>query len=243
MFKQGRRTAYLLLAVAMMLSPTADQSARAVSSLTLNGAAASVLRLSAGTTDGGMTASMKNGEATGAQASGGALDSENATTTLDFGDLARGDGRLITGSMALRIRSNCRYKITMSRVNFVASNLQVAGTDVSGTADGGSFIRVTAGPSPKATGADANAHGCVVVSELTGTGVPLSQIQSGAVTASSSVVARGEPASLRGSFASSGNAVDLPINFSCPSGMQIGPVRGGTGTFQATVQFEIFPER
>lgn len=246
MFKQqaGKRIAYSVVsAVFLILLNVAEKPACAVSNVTLTGSAGHILMLSAGATADGAPASMQHGEQTGARAVGAAIDSSNAVATLDFGDLSKGDGTPITGSVGLRIRSNCRYKVTMSRGSFVANNLQVRGVDVSGAEDGGTFIRVTAGPRAIPTGPDGNAEQCLISSNLVNGGIALSQLSSGSVSAGSSLVANGQPASLRGSMRSDSNAVDLPVNFSCPTGMQIGPVKAGSGSFQATVQFEIFPER
>src|SRR5262249_20862804 len=138
--------------------------------------------------------------------------------------------------------SNCSFHLFMSRQDYYADNLQFLGRNVSGASDGGSFIRVTAGPNVTASGRDADASTCHLAGALTSNGVPLSQLSSGAVSRGSTLVASGNAVSLRGSKISPSNAVDIPLKFSVPTGTALGPLNGGTGRFSATIQIAAIPD-
>jgi hypothetical protein len=211
----------------------------AVATVRLAGSVASVLSLSSGSpAGGGASAIIVSDSGTGAGVSPAPLDSEDFSSSIDFGDLSAGNGSPAIAALGLRVRSNCNYKLTMSKPNFSATNLHYKGRNISGSTDGGTFITVSAGPNPIG-GADANVSGTQI--RLPGNGVPLSLVTSGGVNSESTLVATGTKASRRGGPTSSGNGIDIPVSFTVPTGMELGPVDGGTqGTFTATVQFGIF---
>jgi hypothetical protein len=215
--------------------------ADAIVSISLQGSADRILCIAAGDSGGGAPVAVEN-NTTGASASGATLNQEDFTAAVDFGDLSRGDGSPVTATVGLRMRSNCKFKLVMSRQTFTATNLQFRGRDVSGSTDGGSFITVSADPSVYPTGGDANPDGCLVSNFLTSAGLPLSQLTEGGATTSSTVVATGNKISLRGSKLSPGNAVDIRLRFHCPTGTVIGPVTPGAGKFSGSIQLAAFPE-
>lgn len=217
--------------------PAAD----ALVTCTISATISSIITLQAGSLNGSTTCTaITSANTTGATVTGATADQQDFTTNIDFGDLARGDGNPVVATVAVRVRSNTPYKITMARTSFNANNLQYKGRDVSGTADGGSFIKVSAGPEARNSGSQGNAGGCLIAARLTA-GIPLSDLTAGSATAASTLVASGKRASFGGSKSSAGNAVDIPLHFECPTGMDIGPVSGEAGTFQGSVQINAFP--
>jgi hypothetical protein len=158
---------------------------------------------------------------------------------IDFGDLSTGNGQPVVGSVGVRVKGNANYNVTISQMSFTAKDLQVANKDVSGSGDQGSFITVRVG-SHSGSGSRANPGQTKVNGQLNG-GMRLSQVSYGPVTAESTRVAGGGPPSTGGTMNSSDNAVDIPVYFSVPTGLEIGPAPGAsTGSFQATIQLGIF---
>jgi hypothetical protein len=139
----------------------------------------------------------------------------------------------------LRVRSNTPFRIVMARTNFSATNLQYKGSDVSGSTDGGSFITVVAGPDIRPTGSKADSSACAI-SPVLGQGLLLSQVSAGTPSKSSTAVISGGSVSRGGNAYSVDNAVDIPVQFRCASGMDIGPVSGTNGSFQCTVELAAF---
>lgn len=224
-----------LVTALMLLISAAVLPCDAIVRVALSGAAEQVLTLSAGEVDSGGTASITSANLTGASAIGGARDQEDFSSSIDFGDLSRGDGQPMVATIGLRIRSNCYFNVVITRDTYSAKNLQYMGRDVSGSADGGSFIHVNVGQA-RATGSEADASSLRLSSALSGAGIPLSQLTSGTPGANSTVLASGAPVSRSGNRSSPGNAVDIPVRFAVPTGTSIGPISGGVGTFSATVQ-------
>jgi hypothetical protein len=210
------------------------------SNLTISGSYGSSIRLSAGTPSaaGGRTANV-TGANTQGTAIGSAQDSEDFTATIDFGDLAKGDGSPVTGVVGLRVRSNTSFKLTTSAVQFQTNGLRYV-DKVIDNADGGSFIRVWTGPVSSTGNRAANAADISVNGSLVN-GLQLSAISRGGATANSTTILSGQAASRDGSLQSSDNAIEVPLFVSVPSGYELGPAgNAAQGTFNFSMQFAAF---
>jgi hypothetical protein len=202
-----------------------------------------------------------NGRITGSLAlsSGGAVDAPggssgagvlvmstpglgNSTDVVDFGDLTRGGGERIQASIKFRIRGNASYKLNISESSYNARTLTYRGRDVSGNSDRGSFVQVRVA-APTGSGARANVAG-TAINGVIASGLTLDQISQGTVDAGSTNLSAGDAPSLGGTASSPDNAVELPIIFSVPSGLELGPSdRGPTGSFQISLELGVFAGR
>lgn len=219
---------------AVLIGPRAETQP---ASLTISGQYGPALQLSAGTA-GGVTGAVAN-SSTNATVTSAAPDSTNFTSSIDFGDLSKGDGEPVAAAIALRLRSNTSFGVTASVVSFQASQLRWRGQEIS-AADGGSFVRMwvgqlsTTGPNA-ASGSNLNVNGQLQ------SGIQMSTLTRGPATAQSTPVVGGSAASLGGSIQSPNNAVEIPVYVSVPSGYELGPSEGSAqGTFSFIVQFGMF---
>jgi hypothetical protein len=232
-----KRALHCVLATVAMLGLYMDPFQRADSliTLTLTAVINPVIQLSTGVPQ--ITASQ-----CGASVGGGNGGPGNSLTTVDFGDLALGDGTPVVARIPLQIRSNCKYRVCMSRSEFTTVNFQYDGRPVDGPEDAG-FVRIAA-ESAQAQGSLANPGATTVSARLGGEGIALSELTAGGVTADSTEVASGSAACLGGGLANPDNAVVVHLNVSCPTGMVLGPRDGVlAGSFHATMQIGIFPCR
>jgi hypothetical protein len=203
----------------------------------------SFLQLSSGTPPPLNTLSVQLTNAgPGASANGQPANVSPFTISADFGDLSRVvNGVPAQAGVGLRVRSSVSYAVVMTLVSFTASNLQYQGNPID-SQDRGSFIRCTAGR-VAATGPDANSTGSNINAALFGSGLTLNQLISGGVNPSGTRIVAGAAASNEGDEDSPGNAVEVPVFFSVPTGLALGPVNGsGAGRFSANLQFGIFPQ-
>lgn len=172
------------------------------------------------------------------QGTPGAVD---ATDVIDFGELSSTSGQPIVVGITFLLRGNAAYKLNVSESSFTATTLMYRGRLVDAAGDRGSFIQVRVG-SVKGTGARANIQSTNVAGTMQ-SGVMLSQISQGPVgQGSTSLVVGGAP-STGGTVNSSDNAVEVPVYFILPSGLEFSPAGGvGSGRFQATLQLGAFAQ-
>jgi hypothetical protein len=228
------------LLISAFFAASCPESASQVANFNISGEYGGFIQLTAGSPGGtgGRTASVSQ-QGTGASASGAAADQENFGSSLEFGDLARGDGNPIVGGIGLRVRSNTGFRIVASLANFNANNLQYQGKPIT-PADNGSFIKISTGPAT-ATGA-----GAANISKIRGNpqltaGTPLNRLSQGPALGSAMLVASGPAASVAGIANSVDNAIEVPVFISVPTGLELGPAPGSTeGSFSFTVQFGAF---
>lgn len=205
--------------------------------LFLTGQYAPFLQLSAGSPPAthGQNAIVSN-QGTGALATASVPDAEDFMASIDFGDLAKGNGTPVIGGVGLRIRSNTGFRLVTSVTSFQVTSLSYRGNEVENS-DGGRFIHVFTG-SPSATGSLAIDLGQVAVNPQLSTGITLSELAHGSASASSTVVISAPTASVGGSPASTDNALEVPVFFSIPTGFELGPAPGATiGSFAFSLQF------
>jgi hypothetical protein len=203
----------------------------------------SFLQLSSGTPPPLNTLSVQLTNAgPGASANGQPADVSPFTISADFGDLSRVvNGIPAQAGVGLRVRSSVSYAVVMTLVSFNAINLQYQGNPID-SQDRGSFIRCTAGR-VAATGPDANSNGSNINGALFGSGLTLNQLISGGINPAGTRIVAGSAASSDGDEDSPGNAVEVPVFFSVPTGLALGPIDGsGSGRFSANLQFGIFPQ-
>lgn len=158
---------------------------------------------------------------------------------VDFGDLSKGNGTPAVVTYVFRVQGNAPYSLNISELNFLARDFRVRHKDVSGSEDHGSFINIQLG-SISLSGTQANPQLPMSNPRLS-SGTSLDQISQGQVTSQSTVVCTGTAPSLGGTSASVDNGVDISVNFSVPTGMEVGPTPGAAkGSFEATLQMGIF---
>lgn len=228
--------AFLLLSYSIACPKVSSQS----TSLTISGQYGSFLQLTAGTppSTGGRNVEISSGN-TGALAAGGTADMENFGASVNFGDLSKGDGNPVTSGVGLRMRSNTECQLVTSLSSFQATNLRYQGRDVT-LADGGSFVKVWAGPIT-ATGNNALNPGEATINSFFTSGSTLSTISRGQASGSSTLVCA-MPAASTGGFGNSvDNALEIPFFVSVPTGFDLGPAPGAAeGTFSFVLQFGLF---
>jgi hypothetical protein len=226
----------IVITIALNATPVMAQN-----NLTLSGQAGGLMRLSAGTPSGsgGLTTSVVN-SSTGATCSGSATDTDTFTFNVDFGDLSRGDGNPVIGSVGLRVRTNTSFRVVGSVVSFSANGMRYQGHEVT-SADAGSFVRVWMGPL-STTGNDANNAGAIAINNALLSGMHLSEMSRGPASATSTFLCSGPAASLGGNTSSQSNAIEFPFYVSVPTGYELGPAPGSAnGRFSFSMQFSILP--
>jgi hypothetical protein len=238
--KASKAITAVCLLVTSFATASCPESSSQVANFNLSGEYGGFIQLTAGSPGGtgGRTASVSQ-QATGASASGPAADQENFGSSLEFGDLARGDGNPIVGGIGLRVRSNTGFRIVASLSNFTANNLQYQGKPLT-AGDNGSFIKISSGAAT-ATGAAAANISKIRGNPLLNAGTPLNRLSQGPALGSAMLVASGPAASVAGIANSVDNAIEVPVFISVPTGLELGPAPGSTeGSFSFTVEFGAF---
>lgn len=185
-------------------------------------------------------AGMTGGGQTGARVT--SSRGTEATDMLDFGSLTSGSGETVSGFVTLAVRGNSSYRLNMSVLNYNAQNLAFRGRDVSNAADRGSFVTVRVG-TLTGSGSRANTARSSVSGLLQG-GASMNQLSQGPVSAESTSLCSGDSPSLGGTSTSPDNAVQVPVYFSVPSGLEFGPAGPNpNANFQVITQIGAFGGR
>jgi hypothetical protein len=206
-------------------------------SVSITGQYGTFVQLSAGTPPaaGGRTVSVAD-KGTGCVASGSQPNNQAFGSSIDFGDLSKGDGEECPATIGIRLRSNSAFRLVASMSSFRCRGLRFQGKDVTDQ-DGGTFVHVWAG-ALSTTGANAASPSSVSVNSSFTGGTTLATLARGGCTASSTLICAAPAASIGGTSNSPDNALELPIYVSVPTGMELGPAPGtASGTFSFTVQF------
>lgn len=167
-------------------------------------------------------------------------DVENFHAMIDFGDLSEGDGSLAVGRIGLRVRSNTSYRVVASVLSFQADQLMWQGKNVT-SSDGKDFLQVAIS-APSATGLKAAPVAQTRSNSSLLNGERLSDLATGPVSTSSTVLISGDAASGGGTLTSVDNAQEVGVAIAAPTGFELGPAPGSSrGTFSAVIQFGAIP--
>lgn len=194
-----------------------------VSTVTLQGTAASTLALTAGT----QALATLTGGGTGPAGSITAVATDTAdgfNDTVNYGTLSAGDGTNEVAQIPLRVRGNSACHVSWKVTNYTAQQITYGTTALTGSATSSTQLSfITLGTNPMAAGgANAStAGGSYQASFLNGK--TIDQGNSGNITASvastdEKLVSFTTPPSLSGSITNATNYVEIYPTFSVPTG-------------------------
>lgn len=225
------------LTIGSLLPAIFAPEASGVGSMSGGGQISSSLSLSSGGLANNVAAANPNAHIV-VQSTRGSTDS---TDTIDFGELSTASNETLVVGVNFQLRGNSSYKLNISEAAFTARALRHRGRDVSGSDDHGSFIQIRVG-AVNGSGPRANAQ-ATTVSGAMSQGFYLNQISQGSVTQSSTTLCSGGAPSTGGTVSSPDNAVEIPIYFSIPGGLELAPgPETGSGSFQSTLQLGAFAQ-
>ncbi len=242
----ARRNLYMMAAVGTLLAALFFYTSTPVTSmgtLTLSGSASGAVGLFGSPTKSLTTAPGQTGTSISLDGDAPAAPAANFTGSVNFGQLASGDGTPSVASFALRERGNVKCHVSASVSAYTATNISYDGTALAG-GDGGELTFITLGNGAVTAGGNGNSSGHSYGSMFDGTHT-LSELNSGTIAPVSDSEDQFDSYSTKpsnsGSLASADNYVQDTVTFAIPTGFVWSPTDDtGTGTFSIAVQFEIY---